>query len=110
VALYRLEQYSEAEQAARRALAIDPGLNRARLILGLSLVAIGKESVEAIDALRRAAGDFPRAHVAAAEALARMGRSSDAAAELRAYLSSGDQAMRASATSALAALNAASRP
>ena len=105
VARYRLERYAEAEEAARRALAADPDFTRGHLMLGLALMALERPSPEALASLRRAAPEFPRARIAAAEILAGAGDAAQAMGELRAYLATSDRAMRDRAESLLALLN-----
>ncbi|HKW97434.1 MAG TPA: tetratricopeptide repeat protein [Bryobacteraceae bacterium] len=88
------KQYAEAEALARAALRKDEKFTRANYILGLSLVAEGKNQDEAVDHLDRAAREFPAARLEAAHLLVRKGSTGSAAAELRAYLSVPDVKQR----------------
>lgn len=90
MALLRLGRYSEAEEAARHALKLNPGSDKARFALGVSLGAQQRHDKEALWNLHRAAALIPEARLAAAGILARTGRRTEAAVELRQYLGSPD--------------------
>jgi tetratricopeptide (TPR) repeat protein len=89
VALMALENCAEAEDAARHAVQLDPSYTKGRYTLGLVLMAERKYTEEALENLKKSAGQFPRAHVLAAEILAERGELPGAIEELRAYLKSG---------------------
>lgn len=86
LALVARKNFADAEWAARRALDASPSDLRASYALGL--VAAGKNECtpEAVQRLKRAAGRYPRAFLAAARLLICRGEIDDAAAQLRSYL------------------------
>jgi tetratricopeptide (TPR) repeat protein len=84
----RLQQ---AEWTAREALELDPANAQAQLILGWTLARQYRYTAEALECLRRAARAYPVAHLAAADVLTHQGSLSEARAELKAYLASGEQ-------------------
>jgi len=86
IALYRLKRYNEAAGAARQALKLDPSLLKMRYVLALSLTQKQGHEAEALDNLERAAGEFPRAHLLAADILTQTGRRDDAVNQLEKYL------------------------
>jgi predicted Zn-dependent protease len=98
----RLQQ---AEWAAREAAKLDPANTRAQLVLGWTLAREYRYTAEALDYLRRAAGEYPVAHLAAADVLAHQGSPSEARAELRAYLASGAKDYRTAAGNWLKSLS-----
>lgn len=88
LALASLQRYRDAEVMARRALSVDPDFVQARYALGLSLAAQDECSIEAIQNLQRASERYLKARLGVARLRACRGEIDQAAAELRAYLSS----------------------
>jgi len=88
VTLCKMQQYHEAELMARRALKLDSALLKIRFILAVSLAAQHRDNAEVLDNLQRAAAEFPKAHIVAANILAETGRRDDAARQLEEYLHS----------------------
>jgi superkiller protein 3 len=86
IVLCKLNHYHEAGEMARRALRLNPGLLKLRYVLGISLVNEGGDKVEALDNLRRATEEVPRAHLLVAKILAETGQREDAAQHLEDYL------------------------
>jgi tetratricopeptide (TPR) repeat protein len=86
IVLCKLKHYHEAGEMARRALRLNPGLLKLRYVLGISLVNEGGDKVEALDNLRRATEEVPRAHLLVAKILAETGQREDAAQHLQDYL------------------------
>jgi cytochrome c-type biogenesis protein CcmH/NrfG len=62
-----LSRCEEAEQAARRALQLDPGSIDANYMLGIAMMKQGKITPETADHLAIAASKHPRARVYLAE-------------------------------------------
>lgn len=93
-AYLQLEHYGDAETAARRALDIDSTSEPGRYYLGLSLAFQNKGSAEALRNLQQVAERYPKAHVALAEILSRLGMKAAAKGELEEYLSSSDPDVR----------------
>jgi Tfp pilus assembly protein PilF len=88
IELLKLTRYREAEQAARRALQLDRTRRSMDCALGISLVNQGRNPEEALKHLLRAAPEYPGARLAAAKVLIQTGQKSEAASELKLYLSS----------------------
>ncbi len=88
-ALLSLDRYSDAEQAARRAVEIEPGNEASHFFLGLSLVNQDKDEAEALQNLERSAKKYPNGYLAAAQLLARHGEISKAEIALQNYLKTG---------------------
>jgi len=88
--LFLLRRYPEAEVAARRAMKLDPQHSAARYTLGRILAAEGGGSAEVEQLLRQSVPDFPDARLPLAQVLLNQGATDPAAAELRAYLQSGN--------------------
>jgi len=84
---FRLGRIAEAEAAARRTLALDERHQIGRYILGVSLVAQGRNTEEALDDLRVTWDSFPGGHLAAANILASRGDIPGARKQLEAFLS-----------------------
>lgn len=103
-ALSLTRQYDRAEQEARRALQIDRSDSRAHYLLGHSLLLRGGEQKEAIENLKLACREIPRARVVLAQAYARSGQKTAAAAEIREYLPDAHGADRIQAERWLAVL------
>jgi tetratricopeptide (TPR) repeat protein len=75
--LMTLNRPDEAEQAARRALQLSPGLFQADYLLGAALLAQDKITPEAAEHLRIAASKLPQAQPFLAAILARLAESQD---------------------------------
>jgi Tfp pilus assembly protein PilF len=88
-AYFLVERCADAERRARNALQSDPNSKKASLLLGLSLKAQDTGLEEALYSLQRAAPEFPKARLLAAEILARQGDHAAAAHEVERYLKSG---------------------
>ena len=86
IALIRMNRYREAGEAARRALALEPGQARVHLILAASLLAQAGITAEAVAHLERASAEIPKAHLLAAGVLAKAGRRQEAVDHLEEYL------------------------
>lgn len=86
--LFLLHRYVEAEIAARRALQLDPQRSNARYTLGRILAAEGNGSAEAEQLLRQSLPEFVDARLPLAQVLLNRGATEEAAAELRAYMTS----------------------
>jgi tetratricopeptide (TPR) repeat protein len=86
LSLYLLKRFSDAEIAARHALKLNPALSKARYLLGMSLHSENHFSKEMLEDLRRVADEFPDARIAMADALAKLGRKTEAAQQLEQYL------------------------
>lgn len=82
VARHALGQYEKAEEAARKAVALDPLNVKGRYLLGTILVSESKLTDEALDNLRTAAGDFPDARLPLAILYLQRGRIAEAQREL----------------------------
>jgi tetratricopeptide (TPR) repeat protein len=89
LAYLMLQRFDEAEREARESVTLDSTSNISRYVLGMALAAQNREPQEAVQNLDLAARELPKARLTAAHVLAREGRSSEAAAELRKYLDSG---------------------
>ncbi|MGE5648085.1 MAG: tetratricopeptide repeat protein [Acidobacteriota bacterium] len=95
VVLYNQGRIPEAERSAREALKDDVTNVRARMMLGLTLLAQNKQRDEAIGYIRAAEQEFPNVRIAAAELFARQGYKKQAAEELKGYLASAPADKRA---------------
>lgn len=104
-AYLQLEKFKDAEEAARRALSVDPGSDVSHYFLGVSLELQGKDDTEALEHLERVQTRFPRAHLVAAEILQRMGKKKEAKSQLQAYLASGDKGVTTDVKGWLSSLN-----
>ena len=104
-ALLSMNRLQQAEWAVRESLDLDPANAQAQLILGWTLARQYRYTAEALDNLRRAARTYPVAHIGAADVLAHQGSVSEARAELRAYLASGEKDYRIPAENWLQLLN-----
>jgi len=89
-ALVTARRIEEGESAARAALSLDASDPKARYLLGHILAVEGKPK-ESLENLRAASGQVPAARIVAAQVLLNSEDKSGAAAELRAYLQSGDR-------------------
>ena len=97
-------RFADAETAARRALDLDSTEQSSRYYLGLSLTLQHKNDAEALRNLQRVSNRFPKAHVASAEILERLGMKTAAKGQLQEYLSSGDKDVRSQVNSWLSSL------
>jgi tetratricopeptide (TPR) repeat protein len=89
LALLSMNRLQQAEWTARESLQLDPASARAQLLLGWTLAREYRYTAEALDNLRRAAAQYPEAHLGAADILAHQGLPADARREVEAYLASG---------------------
>jgi Flp pilus assembly protein TadD len=105
VALLMREQFMDAEQAARHQLEVERASTRPRFLLGLALIGQKKYTSEAEQNLRRAAVDFPEAHLHLARLFAAKGQIQPAKDQLTEYLASGDLTETAVANDWLRRLN-----
>lgn len=87
IVLLQLKRPAEAEEAARHALRLPHENNSVEYILGMSLVEQQKQLPQALRYMQMASANFPKAHIYAANILARTGRVKEAKAELQNYLS-----------------------
>jgi len=84
---YFLEaKYAEGEDAARRALEIDPANGNARYFLGRLLAVEGRDLPTAVELLRKSADQYPAAHLALANIYLKQDQTEEALGELRGYL------------------------
>jgi len=106
VALCKMKRFSEAEQAARRALKRDSSLLKIRYILAVSMIAQHSDTAEVLENLQRAAPEVPQARLVAADILVQSGRRAEAVKQLKEYLRMAPEhdAARQSAASQLAQL------
>jgi tetratricopeptide (TPR) repeat protein len=103
-ALATVRRLPEAEKAVREALRLDPSCWRAHYLLGHILASQSGRDEEALDQLRSGAVAAPAGHLIAAQVLLREGDRAGAAAEVRAYLKSGERTYKARAQQSLAEL------
>jgi Flp pilus assembly protein TadD len=97
IVLVMLGRPAEAEQATRKAVAINPANGKARNVLGFSLYLQKKYTDETIKLLTAAAVSAPKARVALAHALAERGQQDAARTILAKHLNSGQPEARAEA-------------
>lgn len=79
-------QFHEGENAARRALELDPANGTATYFLGRTLVAQEHELTNAIELLRKTQEQFPAAHLVLANVYLKQNQTEQALGELRSYL------------------------
>jgi tetratricopeptide (TPR) repeat protein len=79
-------QYHEGENAARRALELDPANGPATYFLGRTLVAQEHELTNAMELLRKSQEQFPAAHLVLANVYLKQNQTDEAVGELRSYL------------------------
>jgi predicted Zn-dependent protease len=72
-------------EEARKALQLDPGRPKTRLVLGMLLLQQGSHDLEAVKHLQAAAEEIPGAHQVLAQHYDRVGRAPEAEKERRAY-------------------------
>lgn len=87
-ALLALGRVEEAELAARQAVRLNGVSALGHYLLALALFSQKKYGPETLTNFQAAAGEIPRAHLAAAEVLQRMGRSDNARTELQQFMAS----------------------
>jgi len=90
-----IRDYSRGEDAARKALALDPKNPRAHYLLGTVLAMQPGKELEALEHLQAAAHDTPKARLLAAQVRVRIGDVERARQDLTDYLNSGVQEDRA---------------
>jgi len=105
VALMTLQQYPEAEQAARRAISLQSNDPKARYVLALTLYGQRKFTPETVSLLQRSQEQFPNARIAFATVQASQGRLTEARSALKSYLNSGATDKRPAAESMLSQIN-----
>lgn len=86
IVLAKMNNYKDAGEVARRALRIAPDMAQLRLILGISLIVAHGNTDEAMDNLKKAEGQFPKAHLLEAQLFSQAGQAADAAEQLQKYL------------------------
>ena len=79
-------QYHEGENAARRALELDPANRTATYFLGRTLLAQEHELTNAMELLRKSQEQFPAAHLVLANMYLKQNQTDEAVGELRSYL------------------------
>jgi tetratricopeptide (TPR) repeat protein len=92
IELLKLKQFSGAEQAARRALQLDHTRRSMEYALGASLAFQRRNPDDALKYLRRAAAEYPRARLVAANVLLETGQTSEAIGEVKLFLTSNVEA------------------
>lgn len=93
-ALVALGRFDQAEVELRQAVRLEPDSGKHHYLLGLALRGRARNE-EALAEFERAVPSVPLSRVYAAELLARLGRTREAARNLRAYLETGSAANRA---------------
>jgi Flp pilus assembly protein TadD len=106
LALGNTRDFVGAEQAARRALDLNPAEGRARYMLGMSLFLQHKLNAETISILKQAQEIFPKAQIALAYAEAATGETVQARKTVKSYLQTNDKELRAEAENLLSRLEA----
>ena len=87
IVLGKLRQWHEAKEVARRNLELDEDQPPINFILAVSLIMDGGDQLEALNNLKRASSEIPKAHLVAANVLEQQGRRNEAVSELQQYLS-----------------------
>jgi tetratricopeptide (TPR) repeat protein len=85
-ALLLTKRVDEAEEEARRALRLDKNSSKARWVMGSVLLAKGSQTEEALEDLRLASREIPKARVQLAQFYERTGQRAEAVRELREFL------------------------
>jgi tetratricopeptide (TPR) repeat protein len=86
IVLAKAKRFDEAAEIARRALQVAPGSGSVRFVLATSLYFVKGDTDEVLDNLERSASEVPRAHLVAAELLARRGKRAEAVQHVEDYL------------------------
>jgi Flp pilus assembly protein TadD len=86
IVLAKMKKFHDAGAVARRALRVAPADSRVHYILAVSLMVEHGDQAEVLDNLQRASAEVPKAHLLAADMLAKSGRQQEAAQQLEAYL------------------------
>ena len=86
VALGKLRKFGEAAFVARRTLRLYPDAGKVHFVLAASLIAEHGDIDEALDHLKRASDEVPKADLIAADLLSSQGRNQDASRHLEKYL------------------------
>jgi len=92
---FLMRDYLRGEDAARKALALDPKNSKAHYLLGAVLATQPGKELDALEHLQAAAHDTPKARLLAAQVRVRMGDIKHARQDLTDYLNSGLQEDRA---------------
>jgi tetratricopeptide (TPR) repeat protein len=92
---FLMRDYARGEEAARKALSLDPKSTKAHYLLGTVLAMQPGKELEALEHLQAAYHDTPKARLLAAQVRVRMGDTKRARQDLTDYLSSGVQENRA---------------
>jgi len=85
-ALMLTRRVEEAEEEARQALRLDKNNSKARWVMGSILLAQGSHVGEAVEDLRFASREIPKARVLLAQFYERTGQKAEAVRELREFL------------------------
>jgi tetratricopeptide (TPR) repeat protein len=101
---FLMRDYPAGEEAARKALALDPKNSRVHYLLGTVLSMRPGKEPEALEHLQAAAEQTPKARLLAAQLRVRLGDIPSARRDLTDYLNSGAQENRAKVESWLAQL------
>jgi Flp pilus assembly protein TadD len=91
IAYIQAGQFTFAESAARQALKVNNGGNKARLILGVVLLLQNKFTQEAVDLLTRAESEFPEGGLMLARVFATRGDIAGAKSKILEYLAAGTE-------------------
>jgi Tfp pilus assembly protein PilF len=105
-ALMLTKRVDEAEEEARRALQLDKNSFKARWVMGSVLLAKGSRVEEAVEDLRFASREIPKARVQLAQFYERTGRRAEAVRELREFLPQASDQDRATVERWLSKLSA----
>ena len=89
-AYYDLHRFADAETAARRAIALDPGYELGHFLLGSALAVQDKDHEQALRHLAKSSAHFPAAFITSAGILARSGQREEAEKSIQAYFDSGE--------------------
>jgi len=106
LALGNTRDFAGAEQAARKALELNPAERRARYMLGMSLFLQHKLNAETISILKQAQELSPKAQIALPYAEAATGETVQARKTVKSYLQTNDKELRAEAQNLLSRLEA----
>ncbi|PWT96862.1 MAG: hypothetical protein C5B51_32550 [Terriglobia bacterium] len=104
IALFQSGNPDQAEESARRAVALDSRNAKSRYTLGWILLRRPGRAAEGVRELERATSDFPQAHFTLADYYRAVGDTAHAKRELESFLSSGAAANRTEIEGWIAAL------